>query len=212
VQALLWDNDGVLVDTEPLYFRATKEILAGVGIELDEASYIEISLRQGGSLFQLVEDRDAAELEALRDARNTRYAELLMSDLRVIDGVAECLEALHGRVPMAIVTSSLRSAFESIHRQTGLLGYFEFALTHGDYDRHKPHPEPYLSAARRLGVAPEDCVVVEDTERGLASATRAGMRCLVIPNRLTRGFAFESAHAVLKSVSDVPAQVAPLFA
>lgn len=212
MQALLWDNDGVLVDTEPLYFRATKEILGGVGIPLDEASYIEISLRQGGSLFQLVEDRDATELEALRDARNARYAELLLSDLRVIDGVAECLEALHGRVPMAIVTSSLRSAFESIHRQTGLLAYFEFALTHGDYDQHKPHPEPYLSAARRLGVAPEDCVVVEDTERGLASATRAGMRCLVIPNRLTRGFAFESAHAVLKSVSDVPAQVAPLFA
>jgi HAD superfamily hydrolase (TIGR01509 family) len=212
MQALLWDNDGVLVDTEPLYFRATREVLAGAGVELDEARYIEISLRQGESLFNLVQDRDAEQVERLRDARNARYAELLSTDLRVIDGVAECLETLHGRVPMAIVTSSLRSAFESIHRQTGLLDYFEFALTSGDYDRHKPHPEPYLSAAKRLGVAPEKCVVVEDTERGLQSATRAGMRCLVIPNRLTRGFAFESAHAVLDSVNDVPAQVAKFLA
>jgi HAD superfamily hydrolase (TIGR01509 family) len=210
VQALLWDNDGVLVDTEPLYFRATREILAGVGIELDEARYIEISLRRGGSLLDLVQDRGPAQVEQLRDARNARYAELLTSDLRVIDGVAECLEALHGRVPMAIVTSSLRSAFESIHRQTGLLGYFEFALTSGDYAAHKPHPEPYLSAAERLGVAPEECVVIEDTERGLQSATRAGMRCLVIPNSLTRGFEFQTAHAVLDSVRDVPAHVAEL--
>jgi beta-phosphoglucomutase-like phosphatase (HAD superfamily) len=204
VQALLWDNDGVLVDTEPLYFRATREILAGAGIRLDEALYIEMSLRRGESLFRLVEEKgcDPAAVAELRDARNARYAELLTNEVRVLDGVVECLEALHGRVPMAIVTSSLRGAFESIHQQTGLLDYFEFALTSGDYELHKPHPEPYLRAAEAL----------EDTERGLESATRAGMRCLVIPNSLTRGFRFETAHAVLESARDVPAQVEPLLA
>jgi HAD superfamily hydrolase (TIGR01509 family) len=214
VQALLWDNDGVLVDTEPLYFRATREILAGAGILLDEALYIEMSLRRGESLFRLVEEKgcDPAAVAELREARNARYAELLTNEVRVLDGVVECLEALHGRVPMAIVTSSLRGAFESIHQQTGLLDYFEFALTSGDYELHKPHPEPYLRAAEELGVLPTQCVAVEDTERGLESATRAGMRCLVIPNSLTRGFRFETAHAVLESARDVPAQVEPLLA
>jgi HAD superfamily hydrolase (TIGR01509 family) len=131
--------------------------------------------------------------------------------VQVLDGVKECLEALRGKIPMAIVTSSLREGFEAVHAKTGLLDYFEFALTSGDYDRHKPHPEPYLSAAARLGVSPEQCVVVEDSERGLESATRAGMRCLVIPNRLTRGFEFQTAHAVLESARDVPAQVERLL-
>jgi len=215
VKALLWDNDGVLVDTEPLYFRATQEILAGAGIELTEELYIEVSLRRGESLFRLTEGSSASRpetVETLRVARNARYAELVSSELAVCDGVAECLEVLRGRVPMAIVTSSLRPVFQSIHEQTGLMKYFEFALTSGDYRLHKPHPEPYLCAAERLGIAPEHCVVVEDSERGLESATRAGMRCLVIPNRLTRGFAFERAHAVLESARDVPGRVEPFLA
>lgn len=214
MQALLWDNDGVLVDTEPLYFRATQEILAGAGVELDEAQYIEVSLRRGESLFRLAEQYGTApeDVAKLRDARNTRYAEMVASEVRVLDGVVECLQALHGRLPMAIVTSSLREAFDSIHRDTGLMQYFEFALTTGDYKLHKPHPEPYLRAAERLGVAPELCVAVEDSERGLESAMRAGMRCLVIPNRLTRGFAFDGAHVVLDSARDVVAQVDRMLA
>jgi HAD superfamily hydrolase (TIGR01509 family) len=213
VQALLWDNDGVLVDTEPLYFRATQEILSVAGVELAEDLYIEMSLRRGESLFRLVEEKGVgpAEVERLRDARNLRYLELLSGEVQVLDGVVDCLEALRGRIPMAVVTSSLRESFESIHSRTGLLDYFEFALVSGDYTRHKPHPEPYLAAAERLGVAPQDCVVVEDTERGLESATRAGMRCWVIPNRLTRGFRFASADAVLNSARDIAAHAKPLL-
>ena len=106
MKALLWDNDGVLVDTEPLYFRATKEILAGLGVELDEASYIEVSLRRGESLFQLaggVAER-AKDFKELRDARNELYREFVSGEVEVLDGVEECLESLHRRVPMAIVT------------------------------------------------------------------------------------------------------------
>ena len=218
MKALLFDNDGVLVDTEPLYFRATKEILAGVGVELNEELYIETSLRRGESLFQQlagaegIPDPGPVDVVKLRDDRNALYREIVASEGEVLPGVLECLEALHGKLPMAIVTSSLREAFESIHQRTGLLKYSEFALTSGDYELHKPHPDPYLSAAARLGVAPEHCMAVEDSERGLESATRARMRCLVIPNRLTRGFEFQTAEAVLASARDVPAQVEPLLA
>lgn len=105
---------------------------------------------------------------------------------------------------MAIVTASGRDHFEVIHESLGLLDYFDFVLADGDYERHKPEPDPYLAAAERLGIDPGECLVVEDSERGLQSAVAAGMRCLVVPSGFSRGGNFESAHRVLTSASDVP--------
>jgi HAD superfamily hydrolase (TIGR01509 family) len=104
---------------------------------------------------------------------------------------------------MGIVTSSQRTHFDRIHRSTDLLRYFDFVLANGDYGRHKPHPDPYLAGAARLGLAPDRCLAIEDTERGLRSATAAGMRCLVIPRPLSRDADFASAHEVLASAADV---------
>ena len=214
IGALLWDNDGVLVDTEPLYYRATRELLAEVGVDLTREHFADLSLRQGRSCFDLAADRGVAadELEALRRRRNERYATLLQVGIAPLPGVVDCLRAMHGRQPMAIVTSSNPDHFEIAHRTTGLAPYFEFILTNADYVRHKPHPEPYLTAAARLGVDPASCVVVEDTERGLQAATAAGMRCLVIPGDLNRSGDFRAASAVLRSVDEVPAAIERLVA
>jgi HAD superfamily hydrolase (TIGR01509 family) len=213
IGALLWDNDGVLVDTEPLYYRATRELLAEVGVDLTREHFADLSLRQGRSCFDLAAHRGiaAGELEALRRRRNERYAALLQAGIDPLPGVVECLRTLHGRQPMAIVTSSNPDHFEIAHRTTGLSSYFEFILTNADYVRHKPHPEPYLTAAARLGVEPSSCVVVEDTERGLQAATAAGMRCLVIPGDLSRGGDFRTAAAVLRNVDEVPAAIERLL-
>jgi HAD superfamily hydrolase (TIGR01509 family) len=209
IRALLWDNDGVLVDTEPLYFRATRELLAEVGVDLTREHFADLSLRQGRSCFDLAAARGVAadELESLRRRRNERYAALLRAGIDPLPGVPEILRALHGRQPMAIVTSSNPDHFELAHRRTGLSSYFEFVLTNADYVRHKPHPEPYLTAATRLGVDPASCVVVEDTERGLQAATAAGMRCLVIPHDLSRDGDFRTAAAVLTSIDELPAAI-----
>jgi HAD superfamily hydrolase (TIGR01509 family) len=199
---VLFDNDGVLVDTEPLFLRATQELLATVGVEVDAALYREISLVRGASLFDLAEARGSSrdEVRALRERRDARYAELIRAGVEVLPGVRSTLRRLEGLRPMAIVTSSERWHFEDIHRQTGLLSHFEFALTGGDYARHKPHPDPYLAAAARFGVAPARCLVVEDTERGLAAAHAAGMRCIVIPHALSQGSDFARAEQVLPSM------------
>ena len=105
---------------------------------------------------------------------------------------------------MAIVTSSNPEPFHLIHGQTGLLRYFEFALLPGDYERHKPHPEPYLRAADRMGVDPAECLVVEDSERGLEAAGRAGMRCVVIPNALARDADWSAAFATVGGAHELP--------
>ncbi len=105
---------------------------------------------------------------------------------------------------MGIVTSSRRDHFDVIHGRTDLLKYFDFVLTSGDFKRSKPHPDPYLMAIERSGLQPDECIAIEDSERGLEAATLAGIRCIVIPTALTRGCDFASAHRVVSSVTDVP--------
>jgi HAD superfamily hydrolase (TIGR01509 family) len=205
IDAILFDNDGVLVDTEPLFLQANRELLATVAIDFDLDVYREVSLVQGRSIFDLMRDRGASldDVQALREQRNDRYAELIEEGVRVFAAVPDVLASLHGRMPLAIVTSSYRPHFEQTHRQTGFLRFFEFALANGDYVRHKPHPEPYLTAAARLGVAPERCLVIEDSERGLQAAVAAGMRCIAVPTELTAGSDFSAAERVLESLAEL---------
>jgi len=205
MKAILWDNDGVLVDTEELYYRATRELLAELDIELSEADYVEVSLRRGASCFDLANERglDAALIEATRLRRNTRYEALLRGGVALIDGVAETLHALRGVARMAIVTSTRPEHFALVHDRLGIREHFELVLTGADYTKFKPDPQPYLLAAERLGLPPADCLVVEDTERGLVSATRAGMRCVVIPRGLSAGGSYAAAYRVLERASEI---------
>lgn len=200
--AVLFDNDGVLVDTEPLFLRATQELLATVGVVVDADVYREICLVRGASVFELAEAKGltAEDIRALRARRDARYGDLIRAGVEVLPGVRSTLRRLRGIRPMAIVTSSERSHFDDIHRQTELVEHFQFVLTDGDYARHKPHPDPYLVAATRLGVPPERCLVIEDTERGLAAAHSAGMTCIAIPQPLSRRSDFGRAARVLDSM------------
>lgn len=202
---ILFDNDGILVDTEPLFLSATQELLATVGVELDIDVYHEICLVQGKTVFVLAEEKglSAEEILELRARRDARYMELIEEGVSVLDGVQETLARIHGARPLAIVTSSGRAHFERIHAQTDLLRFFEFVLADGDYARHKPHPDPYLAAAKRFGVDCERCLVIEDTERGLEAAVSAGMRCIAIPNELSKTGNFEKAEHVLGSMDEL---------
>lgn len=209
--AIFFDNDGVLVDTEHLYYEASRATLAEIGVAVSEAEFIDLSLRQGRSVFELVRGRcDEAAIETLRERRNQRYAGLLRRGVAPLDGVTEVLEALHGSARLAVVTSSNHDHFETIHAATGLLRYFDFAVTNRDYARSKPHPDAYLTALARAGCAPEEAIAIEDSERGLAAARAAGLRCLVVPRGLTRGGDFRAAHRVLAETRDLLAAIAEL--
>jgi beta-phosphoglucomutase-like phosphatase (HAD superfamily) len=83
------------------------------------------------------------------------------------------------------------------------LPYFHFVLTASDYTHSKPHPEPYLLAVERSGFRPEECLVIEDSERGLTAALAAGLRCIVVPNAFTRGSNFAGAYKVLESLTEL---------
>jgi HAD superfamily hydrolase (TIGR01509 family) len=205
IEAILWDNDGVLVDTEGLFFESTRTILAAIGIELSLERFLDFSMRQGRSAFDLAIESgwDKQQVANLKRKRDVLYSEMLRKQTRILPGVVETLKALQGRVRMAVVTSSKRQHFDLAHANIGLTGYFEFVLAREDYAKTKPNPEPYLLALERLGIKAENCVVVEDSERGLAAARAAGLRCLVIPNEITRSCSFQGATAILPRAAAV---------
>lgn len=204
--AVFFDNDGVLVDTEPLFLRATQEILATVGIELADEVYHDLTMRQGRTVFELATAKGItdAEILELRRVRGHRYDDLIREGVRVFDGVVDTLDALAGVRRSAIVTSSSRDHFETIHAQTNLVPYFEFVVADGDYPRHKPFPDPYRVGAERMGVDPARSLAIEDTERGVVAAVDAGMTCVAIPNDLTRDADFSRAAVVLESMAELP--------
>jgi len=199
---IFFDNDGILVDTESLYFQANREVLGSIGIDLTQDLFMRVSMQQGRSTFSLAAERgiEQATLDRLHDIRNERYAELLSSGVRVLDGVMETLDELSGKVNMGVVTSCRRIHFDLIHQQTALLNYFNFTITTEDVRHTKPDPEPYLMALEHSGCPASECLVIEDSERGLAAARAAGIDCIVIPNALTAKGNFNGALAVVENI------------
>lgn len=206
---LLWDNDGVLVDTERWYFDSTREALARLGVELGAARYLEI-MASGGSCWDLARALGVGEAEIARRRRlrDARYAEHLRTQRLEIDGVAEVLEALAADHRMAVVTTSRLADFQQIHAGRGLLPFFEFVITIEAVQSPKPAPDAYRAALERFGARPEEALAVEDSVRGLESARRAGLECAVIRHPFTAGQRFDGAWRVLDSVRDLPGLLA----
>lgn len=209
MKAILWDNDGILVDTERLYFDACREALSTFEVKLTEDLYRELSLVQGASVFSLLEARGvgAAEIDRARLERDEIYYRLLCeSDVR-IPGIEETLEQLHGEVVMGIITGSRRRHFETIHEDLGLLRYFDFIITHEDYLKSKPDPESFLLGIEKSGYEARECLAIEDSPRGVQAAKSAGLECWAIPQDLTRDCDFTLADRVLDDVHELAEKV-----
>lgn len=202
IKSIFFDNDGILVDTEVLYFRANKQIFSELGVELTEETYAENFLKRSKGVWHLAEQMGFTkdEIIELRDKRNNVYSELLKTDLKIINGVEEVLKELHGKLTMGIVTSSRRDHFEIIHNSTGFLKYFDFTITSDECNETKPSPKPYLAALEKSGLKKEECIIVEDSERGLKAAIAAGIKCYVIPTELTKHSDFTGAEKILNNI------------
>lgn len=206
IKAIFWDNDGVLVDTEKLYFQANKEIFAEIGIDLSEDVYVEYFLKRSSGTWHLAEAKGLSqeEISKFRSERDELYSRFLLNDMKVIEGVEETLKKLYGKYKMGVVTSSKKNHFDIIHNKSRLLQYFDFILTVDDYAKSKPAPDPYLKALELSGFKKEECVVIEDSERGLRAALAAGLKCFVIPTNLTKQSDFSGAEIILDKITEVP--------
>ncbi|MDO8575844.1 MAG: HAD family phosphatase [bacterium] len=205
-EAVFFDMDGLLVDTESLYLDATREVFAPFDVEVSLDWYMTEQLGKGTSTFSLLEAKGIAQdvIQETRVRRNKRYMEML-EGIEPIQGVRETLLQLHGKFALAVVTSSNREPFEIIMRNTELKHFFDFSITFDDVTSLKPDPKPYQKAVEHSGFEKENCLALEDSSKGVSAAKAAGISCYAIPDELTKGHDFSMADKVLGSIREVPA-------
>lgn len=202
--AVIFDMDGVLLDSEPLHEQVTKSVLAECGVTTAGGGpYVGMTTRE--SFAQICREfglpHDPAELDARYTAR---VIPLLRERAAPLPGVPDVLRALRARgLRLALASSSGLDVIEATLEGLGLRGLFETVVSAADLPRGKPAPDVFLEAARRLGVAPEACVVIEDSERGVQAARAAGMRCVAVPCSVTRHHDFTGATLTLGGLPEL---------
>jgi HAD superfamily hydrolase (TIGR01509 family) len=204
-EAVLFDNDGVLVDTETLFFEVTRQAFGRMGLELTRETWAARYLGEGhpSKEIALSLGGDPERVAVVLEERNRQYRGVLEQPPPIRPKVEETLARLHGRVKLAIVTGSDRRQFNLMHATSNLLSFFDLIITSDDCSYLKPHPGLYSTAITHLGVRAENCIAVEDSPRGLAAARAAGIPCVAVPTELTGMLDFPGALAVEGEVSAV---------
>jgi HAD superfamily hydrolase (TIGR01509 family) len=198
-QAILWDNDGVIVDTERIFYQVNRDFFLEYGIELTPQHFFDWFLLDNCGAWHLLELSEK-EIVPLRTERNRRYNQRLQwSESLAMPGIENTLQHLSSHLRMGIVTSSRREDFNTIHNKSSLLKYFEFVITEEDYARSKPAPDPYLLGLTKLGIPADLCLAIEDSPRGLLAATAAGIDCVIVRSELTQNCNFDGACLVVDS-------------
>ncbi|MFF5498499.1 HAD family hydrolase [Streptomyces aquilus] len=183
--SVIFDLDGTLVDSEPNYYEAGRQVLAEYGVPgyswADHERYVGISTLETVEVWKREYGLTAPVAEVF-DAKNRRYLELARAATRAYPEMRKFVELLAGEgVPLAVASGSSPEAIAAILAGTGLDAFLRTVVSADEVEHGKPAPDVFLEAARRLGAAPVDCVVLEDAAPGAAAAHAAGMRCIAIP-------------------------------
>jgi beta-phosphoglucomutase-like phosphatase (HAD superfamily) len=176
LDAILFDCDGTLADTMPAHYRAWLEVTEPHGIAFDEDRFYSLGGRPTRDIVATLfaEAGLAIDVEQAADVKERGFLTQLDSILP-IDPVIDVVRRSRGRVPMAVVTGGFQDVCRRILVRIGIADCFDTIVASEDTARHKPDPDPFLEAARRLGARPEQCVVWEDSGLGIEAARRAGM-------------------------------------
>jgi HAD superfamily hydrolase (TIGR01509 family) len=180
--AYLFDCDGTIVDSMPLHYMAWKKALAEWNCAFDEQLFYAWGGTPVAEIVFLLNEQQGLSMsvETVSSRKENFYRELL-PQLQVIPEVLEHIDAQHGRIPFAVVSGSTRESVIASLVSLKLLDRFDTMVCAGDYQKSKPDPECFLLAASKLGVAPEACLVFEDTDLGVRAAAAAGMASVRIP-------------------------------
>ena len=204
-EILLWDQDGVIVDTEPWFYEATRLTLAEHDILLTRSHWHACQVK-GLGLEQVVPPSSVSSFDfaKIRADRDDVYAAFLESEDVSVDGADEVLSYLGQYFRMALVTNSLRRFVDQLHAGGTLLDHFEDVVTGSDGTKAKPDPQIYLRALELLDASSDAAVAVEDSPRGLRAAQAAGVSCLIVRSEFMRDADLEGARGLVDSLRDLP--------
>jgi len=204
MQAIIFDFDGTVVDTESAIYESWREVYEREGGTLSFERWAE---GVGGpvQLFDPYSELEAQvgrklDRKAIQHARRSRELELIAAE-GARPGIVHLLDEAQARgLKVGLASNSHRDWVERHLIELGIEEYFDALATADEVERLKPDPDLYLLAAERLGVTPRQALAIEDSPSGAAAAVRAGLVCLVVPSRLTRGASFPMAHAVWETL------------
>ena len=181
-KAYLFDCDGTIADSMPLHYVAWKKALGEWNCEFDEKLFYEWGGMPIAEIISTLNRRHGLSMpvEAVAHRKESLYFELL-PHLKPVPEVLEHIENQHGRIPFAVVSGSTRDSVAASLSTLKLLDRFDAFVCAGDYQKGKPDPEAFLLAATKLSIAPQNCLVFEDTGMGVQAAKAAGMAWVKVP-------------------------------
>lgn len=207
IEAVIFDLDGVILDSEELWDEVREDLARERGGRWNEGAQTDMmgmSSREWSVYMHerigLPEPPEEINREVVR-----RMLERYRRELPLIPGAVEAVERLAARWPLGLASSSNRELIDAALEAAGLAGHFRMTVSSEEVAHGKPAPDVYLEAARRLDVAPERCAAIEDSQNGIRSAKAAGMRVIAIPNRRfpPSEEALAEANAVLDSIAEL---------
>lgn len=213
IRAVLFDFDGLMLDTEYPEYLAWREVFAAHDCVLAPETWV-LHTGKGATLnsfspYEALEQNlgRTIDRDAIRTSRRQRFAELMEAEALLPGVEARMQEARLFGMRIAIVSSSPREWIEKHLSRFGLIGAFDAILSADDVTNTKPDPELYLAALTKLGVRAEQAMVFEDSPNGIASAKDAGLYCVAVPNRLTNLCNLDRADLVVQSLSAITIRV-----
>lgn len=207
IAAIVFDFDGVLADSEVLHLRAYQEVLEPYGIALSRADYYSTYLGfDDDGVFRAIGAAAGralgdVEVQGLISAKSRVFDTLEAGADMLFPGAARCIETLGAEFPLGIASGALRHEIEHVLGRAHLLDRFRFIVASGDTPQSKPSPAPYHLAAELHGLAPSQCVAIEDSAWGIASAKAAGLWCVAITNSYGAD-ALGSADAIIDGLAE----------
>lgn len=207
LKAIIFDLDGILVDSEPLHFEAHKVALKEFGIDLTREDYMEFGLAKGDwDLYKKMAEKfnvniDEKEISAIK---HKAYREIFDKNAVPREGAIELVESLNRNdYDLAIASSGSKKEVMYILEKFAIKKYFKVIVTGNDVEKVKPAPYIYNKAVELLGVSKEDCIAIEDSATGLAAAKNAGIKCIAVPCSFTKGQDFSAADLVLDNLGEI---------
>ena len=194
IKAIIFDFDGVVVDSEPLHFKVFQQMLGDEGINLTKELYTSKYLAYDDktfftrSLSDFGKYENTKQINDLIDKKSEIFEALIDENINVFAGVSDFLDEVNGKYPVAIGSGALRSEIEIILEKKGLQKYFDFIVSADEVEHCKPNPEVYLKVLNEFNSINKDklsageCLVFEDAVHGIQAAKSAGMKCVGITN------------------------------
>jgi HAD superfamily hydrolase (TIGR01509 family) len=209
IKAIIFDMDGVIVDSEPINYEINRITFEKAGVKISKKEFIEEWVVKGTGSREAIKRHDVRmSYENLQKIKKKIYLDVLKREVKLKPSAKETIINLHKKYKMALASHAHKYNVNIIVKKFRLNKFFQIILSKQNVNKGKPDPEIFLKAAKKLKVKPEECLVIEDTEKGIIAAKRAGMTCIAIPDIWTKKYNdFSKADLVVDNLREITTDV-----